>query len=70
MTNSPRMFFSLPVGFGRVFFAHHDLCDAVAIAEVDKRKDAEVALLRHPAHQHDVLADIALAKLTASVRPL
>ena len=44
----------------RVFFAHNNLRHAVAVAQIDKRKNAKIALLRDPAHQHDLLADIRL----------
>jgi hypothetical protein len=53
----------------RILFIQNDLRYAVTIAEVDKCQNTKVALFGNPSHQHHVLADIADAKLTASVRP-
>jgi hypothetical protein len=41
----------------------------VAVAQVDERENAKVALLRHPAHQHHALAHVRFPQLTASMRP-
>ena len=55
---------------GRLFLAHHNLSHTIAVTQIDKRKNAKITLLRHPTHQHNLLRNIALAKLPTTVRSL
>ncbi len=52
--------FGLRMGISSSFLAHDNLRHAIAVPQVDKRKNAKIALLRDPAHQHDLLADVAI----------
>ncbi len=57
----------LSMSLGRRLFAHHHLGQTMPVARVDKRKNAKITLLRHPAHQNDVPPDVRLSQFTASV---
>ena len=56
MTNSPRMFLAFACASVRFSRTDDDLRQTLAVAKVDKRQNAKIALLRDPAHQHDLLA--------------
>ena len=51
----------------RVFRIENNLSDAVTIAQVDEGEFAKVTTFRDPAHQHDLLADVLSAQLSARV---
>src|SRR2546423_9329257 len=60
----------LRVSTAGIFFVQNDLRYSLAVAKIDKRKRPKIALLRHPAHQHDLLAYVHQTQLTAGVRTL
>ncbi len=57
------------MSLARVLFVHHDLSHAIAITQIDKGQNAKITLLRHPTHENDLLAYIALAQFAARVGP-
>ena len=54
---------------GREFFVENDLCDAGAVAQVEKDEIAVVAAAVDPAHQDDLLAGVGGAQCAAEMRP-
>ena len=49
---------ALVVGLGKPFRIQDNLCQALAIAQINKDDAAVVPAALHPAHQVDCLADI------------
>jgi hypothetical protein len=47
------------------FLADDDLRYALAVAQINERKNPEITFFSDPAHQHNLLADIRFAQLAA-----
>src|SRR4051812_41826438 len=60
----------LSMGGIRRLLIENDLCQTIAVSQIDEREWAKVALLRDPAHQHDLAAFVAQPQLAGRVRPL
>ena len=61
-------FFGFGVGFLRVLLIHHNLSNAVAIAQIDEGERTKVTSPRTPSHQRDARTGMFFAQRAARMR--